>query len=88
MCKSHSKNNRFQKIDFKNKGIKKQQVNNILFPITTDSKKQQISINNKYLKTIPNSNQKRNRKKTKIKIKKINFFFKKTIFFSKKHISK
>ena len=69
MCKSHSKNNRFQKIDFKNKGIKKQQVNNILFPITTDSKKQQISINNKYLKTIPNSNQKRNRKKPKMKKK-------------------
>ena len=69
MCKSHSKNNRFQKIDFKNKGIKKQQVNNILFPNTTDSKKQQISINNKYLKTIPNSNQKRNRKKPKMKKK-------------------
>ena len=77
MCKSHSKNNRFQKIDFKNKGIKKQQVNNILFPITTDSKKQQISINNKYLKTIPNSNQKRNRKKPKIKK---NFFQKTTDF--------
>ena len=69
MCKSHSKNNRFQKIDFKNKGIKKQQVNNILISITTDSKKQQISINNKYLKTIPKSNQKRNRKKPKIEKK-------------------
>ena len=56
--------NRFQK-----QRNKKQQVNNILLPNTTDSKKQQILTNNKYLKTIPNSNQKRNRKKPKIKKK-------------------
>merc|ERR1712008_560222 len=51
-------NNRFQKTTyFKTTNFKKQQIlkttdfNNIIFPKTTDSKKQQISKNNKFQKT-------------------------------------
>ena len=74
MCKSHSKNNRFQKTtyfkkkisktaDFKKQISKTTDYKHIIFSKTTDSKKQQISINKKYCNTILNSNQKRNRKK-------------------------
>ena len=46
-----SKNRRFQKIDFKKKTVKKQQISrNNRFQETTDSKKQQISKNNKFHK--------------------------------------
>ena len=56
-----------KKTDFKNNRIRKQtDFNSILFPNTTDSKKQKISKNNKYLKTIPNSNQKKEQKKQQI----------------------